>query len=204
MTGIAIYMEGGGDRTGTRAQLRRGMEAFLRSLKQAARRKALHWKLVTCGSRDAAFRRFRNAVATEPEAVNVLLVDAEGPVTNGPHEHLRTRDRWDLSGAAESRLHLMVQTMETWIVADPNTLRSYYGADFKAARLPSRTNLEEEPKEQLQRRLRDATKGAQKGEYHKIRHAKDLLELIDPDVVQERCPHCKRLFRELGQVLEAA
>ena len=203
MTGIAIYMEGGGDRTGTRAQLRRGMETFLRSLKQAARRKALHWKLVPCGSRDAAFSRFRNAVATEPQAVNMLLVDAEGPVANAPREHLRARDGWDLSGAVESRLHLMVQTMETWIVADPDVLRSYYGADFKSAKLPSRANLEDEPKKELQRRLKEATKDTQKRAYHKIKHAKDLLRLIDPDVVRERCPHCERLFRELSQILEA-
>ena len=197
-------MEGGGDRSEPKAQLRRGMDAFLRSLKQAARSKGLHWKLVACGSRNAAFDGFKHAIATEPEAFNMLLVDAEGPVTNKPQDHLWARDAWDLGGAPEARLHLMVQTMETWIVADPDALRSYYGAEFKAARLPSRVNLEEEPKEQLQRRLKDATKDTQKRAYHKIKHAKDLLELIDPDLVRERCPHCERLFRELRQVLEAA
>ena len=62
MSGIAIYMEGGGTGKENRAGLRQGMDAFLESLKEAARYKALRWKLVCCGPRDEAFRVFRNAV----------------------------------------------------------------------------------------------------------------------------------------------
>ncbi|WP_423925141.1 DUF4276 family protein [Candidatus Palauibacter sp.] len=204
MTGIAIYMEGGGDHSGSRAALRRGMDTFLRSLKQAARRKELRWKLVPCGSRDAAFRGFKNAVTAEPEAVNMLLVDAEGPVTKKPREHLRARDPWDLSGASDSRLHLMVQTMETWIVADPERLATFYGQGFRTRKLPRQTDLEKEPKERVAVGLREATAGTTKGVYHKIRHASDLLAAIDPATVRDRCRHCKRLFDELAGLIEAA
>ena len=79
MSGIAIYMEGGGTGKENRAALRQGMDAFLQSLKEAARNKALRWKLVCCGPRDEAFRGFRNAVSNGDNAVSVLLVDAEGP-----------------------------------------------------------------------------------------------------------------------------
>ena len=77
MSGIAIYMEGGGDGKENRAALRQGMDAFLQPLKEAARAKALHWKLVCCGTRNEAFQRFRDAVNSRDDAVNVLLVDAE-------------------------------------------------------------------------------------------------------------------------------
>ena len=62
MKGITIFMEGGGRGQGGRAQLRLGMDAFLGPLKQAARRKKLRWKLVCCGPRVEAYRRFRSTV----------------------------------------------------------------------------------------------------------------------------------------------
>ena len=61
MSGVAIYMEGGGDGKDAKAALRQGMDALLQPLKEAARAKALHWKLVPCGGRDKAFRGFRSA-----------------------------------------------------------------------------------------------------------------------------------------------
>ncbi|MDE2878629.1 DUF4276 family protein [Candidatus Palauibacter soopunensis] len=204
MTRIAIYMEGGGDRSRGRDAIRRGMDTFLATLKQAARDKSLKWKLVACGSRDDAYRGFRNAVETDPQSVNLLLVDSEQPVANGPRQHLRARDRWDVSGTPESRLHLMVQTMETWIIADPACLAAYYGQGFRPNSLPQRTDLEAEPKRQVAASLREATAHTTKGVYHKIRHASDLLEAIDPDAVRHRCRHCDRLFNELARLIEAA
>lgn len=204
MTGIAIYMEGGGDRSGSRAALRLGMNRFLGTLKKAARAKQIHWKLIACGSRDDAFRGFRNAIKTDPGALNLLLVDAERGVTGTPKAHLRARDGWDLSFATEPTVHLMVQTMETWIVADPEALRAYYGRDFAKNKLPRRVKLEDESKKQVSAALQEATRLTQKREYHKIWHASELLRRIDPAKVRARCPHCERLFQHLDEAIEAA
>ena len=178
------------------------MDAFLQPLKEAARAKALHWRLVCCGTRNEAFQRFRDAVNSRDDAVNVLLVDAEGPVNQSPRRHLRDRDRWNLSFTREDTVHLMVQTMEAWIVADSAALSRYYGQGFRANELAA--NLETVPKADVERSLREATKGTQKGRYHKIRHASDLLKLIDVESVKARCDHCQRLFDNLGQIVDAA
>ena len=45
MSGVEIYMEGGGDSRDGKAALRQGMDALLEPLKAAARSNALHWKL---------------------------------------------------------------------------------------------------------------------------------------------------------------
>ena len=157
VSGIAIYMEGGGEGNATKAALRQGMDTFLQPLKEVARDKMLPWKLVCCGPRNEAFQRFQNAVSSKDDAVNVLLVDAEGPVNQSARDHLRDRDEWDLSFAREDTIHLMVQTMETWIVADSEALKSYYGnRDFKAKELPKATDLETEPKAKVERSLREA------------------------------------------------
>ena len=179
------------------------MDAFLQPLKEAARDKMLPWKLVCCGPRNEAFQRFQNAVNSRDDVVNVLLVDAEGAVNQSARRHLRDRDGWDLSFTCEDTVHLMVQTMETWIVADEAALSQYYGQRFRAQELPT-TNLEGVPMADIERSLRETTKATQKGRYHKIRHASDLLKLIDVESVKERCTHCQRLFDEIGRIVDAA
>lgn len=180
------------------------MDTFLQPLKEAARNKALPWKVVCCGTRNEAFQRFQNAVNSSADAVNVLLVDSEGPVNQSPRLHLRDRDKWNLSFTSEETIHLMVQAMETWIVADSEVLKGYYGQGFRANKLPRATDLETVPKPTIERSLGEATKDTQKGRYHKIRHASDLLKLIDVESVKARCDHCQRLFDDLGQIINVA
>ena len=203
MTGVTIYMEGGGDKGGTRAALRRGMDGFLGKLKEAARAKRWRWRLVCCGGRDEAFRAFANARSSGGDAFVALLVDSEGPVNAPPRAHLAARDGWSLNGVDEDRVHLMVQTMETWIVADPDALAAYYGQDFRANALPAADDLETVAKTALAAALDRATERTQKGRYHKIRHAADLLARIDPAKPRARCRRCERLFDTLGAAVAA-
>ena len=202
MKGIAIYMEGGGSGSGKEA-LRRGMDALLKPLKAIAQRKRVHWKLVACGSRDAAFKAFRNA-ANSDDTIAVLLVDSEGPVpaSTSPIEHLKQRDPSSkLQHTNGDAIHLMVQVMETWIVADVGALSRYYGSGFERRRLPRRQMLEEEPKDDLARALAQATVATSRGSYHKINHASELLGEIDPETLKQRCPHFERLWEWLKQQL---
>ena len=195
---IAIYMEGGGQSRDSKAALRQGMDEFLAEIKDTFRGQNRHWRLVCCGGRDEAFRGFRNACAHGDGGIVVLLVDAEGPVnTPSPAAHLVARDGWDIDGIVDDMIHLMVQTMETWIVADRSALIRYYGQYFRANALPDHQNLEDVHKADIERALNRATERTKKGRYHKIRHASDLLSRIDPTVVRQRCSYCKRLFETL-------
>ena len=133
-------MEGGGNKGNGRTALRQGMDAFLDPLKEAARAKEIHWKLICCGSRNEAFRGFRNALRNGDDGIVVLLVDSEGLVQGAPRAHLHARDRWELTGVEDTAVHLMVQTMETWIVADMDTLSGYYGQRFNQRALPRATD----------------------------------------------------------------
>ena len=204
MSGVTIYMEGGGRGPDTRAALRRGMDALLAPVKQAARDKSLRWKLICCGPRDEALRGFRNAARNGEAAIVLLLVDAEGPVATGSREHLHTRDGWDLRGVDAQSVHLMVQTMEAWIVADAAALSRYYGRGFNAGALPRAVDPESVSKREVERSLLRATERTAKGRYRKIAHASDLLQRIDAETVRARCRHCRRLFDELGRLIGAA
>ena len=194
-------MEGGGQGRDSKAALRLGMDQFLDDIKQEFRVLRRHWKLVCCGPRNEAYRAFRRACDQGDDAIVVLLVDAEGPVIAGsPIQHLSARDRWNFDGINDRMIHLMVQTMETWIVADAAVLSRYYGQNFRSNALSNRQNLEQEPKADIDRALNEATRRTGKGQYHKIRHASDLLARIDPAIVRQRCPHCTRLFDTLRQL----
>ena len=203
MRGVAIYMEGGGDRADGKNALRQGMDKLLEPVKAVARSNAWHWKLVPCGGRDAAFRAFRNAISAHSDAIVALLVDSEGPVSadTAPRAHLAQRDGWQLAAAQEDAVHLMVQVMETWIVADGNALRAYYGQGFNVNAMPRQRSLEDVPKGDVEEALRRATASTRKGTYHKIRHASEILARVDPDVVGQRCPHFERMCSWLAHQL---
>lgn len=204
MSGIAIYMEGGGDGRDTKVALRQGMDAFLTELKEVARTKSWHWKLVPCGGRQAAFDAFLHARRTSDMAIVALLVDAEGHAGASPCAHLAERDGWHLNDVPEDVVHLMVQVMESWIVADAAALSAYYGQGFKANRLPRAQDLETVAKASISAALEQASRATRKGAYHKIRHASDLLQRIDPHKVRQRCASCERLFRTLGILIKKA
>ena len=205
MRGLAIYLEGGGAGAGSKALLRRGMGEFLQGIRNLARAKRLNWKIVACGGRDQAFDRFRNSVINGDASVSLLLVDAEGSLQKGPRQHLIQRDHWDLGFASESVVQLMVQAMETWIIADPNSLADYYGKGFVGNALPAPgTDLEGLDRGRVEDLLQHSTRRTAKGEYRKIRDGSTLLARIDPEVVRGRCPSCKRLFETLEALIAQA
>jgi hypothetical protein len=213
VTEIAIYVEGGGDTPDQKAELRRGLDGLLDNVKSKAREKRLRWKLIPSGGRLTTYEAFINALRTNPGTINVLLVDSETPIAAAPDDtdqdaeirvaHLTQCDRWDLSEAHPERVHLMVQCMETWIVADRGALRNFYGPRLALNSLPRRVNLEEEPKVDVYGKLMRATRATQKGEYGKIRHASQLLQRINPTQVAERCPRFAILIRWLEKTIAA-
>lgn len=205
MKSIAIFIEGGGATASTgQDSLREGFDALLKPQKAAARHKRLRWQLGLYGSRNQTFKAFRNAILENRVDLAVLLVDSEGPVADstpsGRIAHLKGRDSWDFESVDPSRVHLMTQCMEAWIVADPDKLEEYYGLGFKKNALPRRPVLDEEPKASLYSSLEAATNGTKKGGYGKVTHASEILKRLRPSVVTTRCIS----FRQFVQWLDAA
>ena len=202
MKGLAVYMEGGGQTAESKAAIRQGMGEFLGMLRESARRKRWHWKVVPCGSGVQARVDFLNARNQEPDTHAILLVDAEVVVTSSPKQHLATRENgWHLPDVPEPGIHLMAQVMETWIVSDREALQAFYGQGFNTGALPKHADLEQVNKAQVAESLENATQNTQKGRYHKIRHGSRLLERIRPDAVRARCAHCERFLSAVGTLV---
>jgi len=200
--GVRIYLEGGGDHRDSRAALRRGFGEFLKSLREKARRRGIRWDIIACGSRRFAYDAFCNAVRSNRSSYCILLVDSESSVSHTPWQHLQKRDNWLSQEISDEHCHLMVQTMETWLIADRQALEKFYGRDFNGNRIPATENIESVEKETLEEALKEATRRTQKGEYHKIRHGPRILEMLDSALVCEKARHCSRLFDTVNRVLD--
>ncbi len=195
---IKIYVEGGGNNKSQKSECRRGFSEFIRKIGLSGRMPSV----VACGSRDAAFEMFCTALKTaDHHDLILLLVDSEAPVDQpGRCEFLSLHDAWDIpAGVSDSQVHLMVQCMEAWFLADRDTLRRYYGHHVNTGALPRNQAIEEIDKSQLMTGLRNATRNTQKGAYSKGGHSFDLLAQIDPDLVSNASPHARAWIMTLKE-----
>jgi hypothetical protein len=99
-------------------------------------------------------------------------------------------DRWQRPfGAKNDQLHLMVELMESWFLADRAELANYFGAGFAANKLPgAESQVESVPKPDVLEGLERATRSSKKGEYHKGNHSAELLGNVDPNKLKRSSP----------------
>jgi hypothetical protein len=195
---VRVYAEGGGKGKETRPWLRTGLAAFLEHALGTDK-----VKVIACGGRTEARNHFLDAAHQHPTALNLLLVDSERPVTAPSTKQHLAAEGWRLPKVADDQLHLMVQTMEAWLVADVEALRDFYGQGFNENALPKARSVEDIAKADLEPALKNATRHTQKGLYHKLHHGAVLLGAIRPATVRAKAPHCDRFLRTLEEAVAA-
>ncbi len=202
VTKIKIYMEGGGKDKNGKAMLREGMTKFL----QKATASSGKFQVTCCGSRNEALDMFRTALErpNENSRYIFLLVDSEAFVRDDvdgikrPKQHLQTRDpSWNMQGMDEDKIHFMAQVMESWFIADTESLAGFYGQNFNRNAIPRNNNVEEIEKSKIETALVDATKNTTKGKYHKIQHGAKVLAIINPNVFRGKASYCERFLKAL-------
>lgn len=87
--------------------------------------------------------------------------------------------------------------MESWFLADKETLMTYYGPKFYPNALSNNPNIENISKQDVLKCLENATKGTKRGKYNKGSHSFEILAQIDPEKVQQASPYAKRLIATL-------
>ncbi len=209
---MKLYVEGGGDATALKTACREGFSKFL----EKAGFKGRMPRIVACGSRTDAYDSFCTAVRSGEPAL--LLVDSEAAVAEAhqpgddrnpldraewlPWQHLRQRqgDGWEKpSGTEDLQCHLMTQCMESWLLADRQTLKAFFGQGFKENQLPATANpVERVEKMQVYDALARATRDCKtKSQYGKGEHSFKLLAMIDPEKVLNASPWAKRFVEAL-------
>ncbi len=198
MVSIHLYVEGGGDSKLLHGECRQGFREFL----QKAGLRGHLPRTVACGGRRQAYNAFCTALA-QAKHTALLLVDSEEAVTvASPWQHLRVRqaDQWPMpAGADDNSCHLMVQCMESWLIADRETLRHFFGNGFDEGKLPSKhTTLEAVAKFDIYRSLQEATERC-KARYGKGENAFKLLARLDAAKVLEASIWATRFANTLKQ-----
>jgi hypothetical protein len=191
-----IYIEGGGDGHLLDTLFRRAWTAFFRAAGLSGKMPAV----VRGKGRRGAFDDFVTALSgSRPGQVPLLLVDSEDAVQpgHGVWQHLQARDKWERpAGASDDQAFLMVRLMETWLLADRDLLRRYFGPTLREASLRAWPALEDVPKATVLEALDRATAGCPK-RYEKGKTSFELVEDLNPQLVQEACPHARALLDRL-------
>lgn len=200
MPTVKLYVEGGGDSHALRTACRKGFREFL---EKAGLRSKMP-RIIACGSRNDAYDSFCTALEQNRDELPLLLVDSETLVVpnNSSWEHLHQRDNWSKpQGANDNHAHLMAQCMETWLIADRDTLANYFGNGFNQNSLPRNPDLEAVAKRDIYRSLENATRQTSKGAYSKGNHSFEILARINPDLTRNRCSHADRFIAFLRATL---
>ena len=157
-------------------------------------------RVVRGEGREQTFDKFKTALQRRrTNELPLLLVDSEGPVTDGHSawQHLRNCDNWEQPpGAANDGAYLMVQVMETWFLADRDALRRFFGSSLNENHFWQWPNLEEVHKDTVLNVLERATSNCQKP-YRKGKVSFELLGQINPEQVAAACPHAQQLLQYL-------
>lgn len=117
---IRIYYEG--DQC-----LRPGFSQFLSDIRSKAREKRCRFDLIAAEGTPA--RDFGIALRSNPTALNILLLDSEGPDTGNLSISLCAKHGWTAPNA--NCIFWMVEAMESWFHADSGALKSFYGSGFR-------------------------------------------------------------------------
>ena len=195
-----IYIEGGGDSKGLHVRCRQGFRQLLERCGFSGRMP----RLVACGGRSAAYGDFKTAHESNKAEYVAMLIDSEKPVSN-PEEtwdHLRNCDRWERpDGADDEQVLFMTTCMETWIVADRDTLRQHYGSSLQESALPSLISLEQGNRQDIQEGLKHATRNCSNA-YQKGKRSFEILGKLEPETMESRLPAFQRAKRILNEKLQ--
>lgn len=196
---VTLHIEGGGVSGKSRQALRLGFKCFFGKFETSAGKFFIP-EVEMHGPNKETLDRFKNALEFRPDEHHVLLVDSDSQVTKNAIQHLTDELNWNFNGIEPNIVHLMVQEMEAWIIADPDALLVFYGDGFKSERFTGLTDVEEISTYNLDHWLGSATSETTAKKYHKIRHASELLKLINRNKVREKATHCDCLFKHLEKV----
>ncbi len=191
---VYVFFEGGGNAE-SKKRLSRALETLIRSSNPKCR-----VRVFASGSRENAVRDFVLPLRTGPPSLpsrpncTLLLVDSEIPVSesHSPPEVLPglSSDTQVPKGA----VHLMVECMENWFLADPESCKRVAPNGFLVAKLGNTAHVEAVAKADAIQRVQTAFGGTGAGVYLKSKDGPLLLESLDVEVLKKKAPRAAAFF----------
>ncbi len=200
MVSAHIYIEGGGDSKDLCIECRKGFRQLLERCGLSGRMPTL----VASGSRSAAYDDFKTKHKSNQAEYVAMLIDSEEPVSDPekPWDHLKNRDRWEQpDGANDEQVLFMTTCMETWIIADRDSLRQHYGRSLQESALPSLNDLEQRSRQEVQEGLKHATRNCSNA-YAKGKRSFEILGKLKPEELGGQLVAFRRVTRILNDKLQ--
>lgn len=163
---ILVYIEGeGGGGTVSKhahrdGEFRQAWKTFLQPLADQAENQGIYsFRCIPGLGGSSTTDRFAHPLPQQSGALRILIIDSEieVPDVTKPWNVKSGKPDW----AGDQNCYLMVQCLETWLLADPRTLEEHYNSRnkpcFRASKLKAWPNLEKIPRKTVQKVLEDAT-----------------------------------------------
>lgn len=203
-----IFLEGGAIGADSKEINARCREGFRKLLdKWAAGRRWRMPRLVACGGRDSVFEDFARAHRIRAGGDYVAMwIDSEEPM-NDPERawvhlrNIRTVSPWvKPREAQDDQVLFMTTCMETWIVADRQTLKEHFGPRLQESALVPLADLEARDRHTVQDALAHATRKCANA-YRKGRKSFEVVGKLAPAALQKHLPSFRRAHRILAAKL---
>jgi hypothetical protein len=162
---ILVFIEGeGGGSRGRRkyndGEFRKAWKQFLQPLADLAHENNIvFFRCIPGRGGTLTLDTFANPLPGHEGALRILVIDSEAPVSdvNQPWSELKkTPPAW----ADDKNCYLLVQCLETWLLADVESLKTHYNKRvncFNESKIKAWPNLEATPKLAVQAALEQAT-----------------------------------------------
>jgi len=200
-----LYLEGGATGADSKThdmRCREGFRALLDNCGFGRQRRMP--RLVACGGANAVRDHFMRAHANNPAGDYIAMwLDSEEPMADidAAWTHLHAVRGWEKpAGASDHQVLFMTTCMETWIVADIETLKRHYGSEFQDSALPPAVNLESRPRHEIQSQLFHATRACS-NRYVKGKRSFAVFKMLVPEILESRLPSFRRVKRILSKNL---
>lgn len=184
-----LFVEG--EPNSPNGDLRMGMEHLLSKKLKGKMPKIIIGAGYSQGGKSQTINKFKTNKIDSKQTL--VLVDLDGPeserVTDLESQNLLDR---------KDDVFYMVQEMESWFLSQPEMLNKYYGIDNNKKNISDK--LPKKPPSEIanpDKVLKKITKNTQKGEYHKIKHAVELLKRLDADKLEKDFVDFKRLIERI-------
>lgn len=164
-------------------------------------------RLVACGGRQKTYEMFCTEHKAQKATYVAMWIDAEEPMEDVEEawKHLsevETVPAWSRpENAEDDQVLFMTTSMETWIVADRETLRRHYRQNLNENPLPALFNIEKRPRKDMLKAIETATTNCTNG-YKKGSRSFEVLEKVDVDVLRKHLPSFRRVERILKTKLQ--
>jgi len=197
-----VYVEGGPSGADSKEGTIRCREGFHKLLDRSGftGRKP---RIVPLGGRGAVYDRFVTEHSAKTGSYVAMWIDSEEPMANieAAWDHLEnvtTVDPWSRPpNTDDDQVLFMTTCMETWIVADRDTLKAHYGNELQETALPPLFDLEERSRHDVQKQLIHATRNCSNA-YSKGPRSFEILSKLTPSALEKSLPSFVRVRRILN------